>query len=169
MTSRSRFVVRLGTAAELPDAESVWRESVAARDGRPPSPEVIDSVRTILRDDATQLFVAERDGRILGIACTTPARGEDGAAIPGVTHIQMIFVRPENWGQGIGGRLLDVVIEDARRRRMHAAQLWVLENNEPATRLYANRGFSHSGRVVEENGALIGLWTRSLRSSKEPD
>ena len=74
MTSRSRLLVRMGTAAELPDAESVWRESVAARDGRPPSPEVIDSVRTILRDDATQLFLADRDGRILGIACTAPAR-----------------------------------------------------------------------------------------------
>ena len=80
MTSRSRLLVRLAEASELPDAESVWRESVAARDGRPPSPEVIDSVRTVLRDDATQLFVAEREGSILGIACTTPARGEDGAA-----------------------------------------------------------------------------------------
>ena len=159
----------MGTAADLREAESVWRESVAARDGRSPSLEVVDAVRTVLRDDASQLFVAEREGRILGIACTTPARGGDGAATPGVTHIQMIFVRPEHWGQGIGGRLLDAVIEDARRRRMHAAQLWVLENNEPATRLYAHRGFSHSGRIVEENGALIALWTRSLRSSEEPD
>ena len=62
----------------------------------------------------------------------------------------MIFVRPENWGQGIGGNLLDVVIEDARQRRMHAAQLWVLENNEPATRLYADRGFSPAGVSLRE-------------------
>jgi len=168
VTSRSRIVVRLGTADELSEAESVWRESVTARDRRPPSWEVIDAVRTVLRDAASQLFVAERDGRLVGIACATPARDEKGAATPGVTHIQMIFVRAEHWGRGIGGRLLDAVIDDARRRRMHAAQLWVLENNEAATRLYADRGFSHSGRVVEENGALIGLWMRSLGSSEEP-
>ncbi len=130
--------------------------------------EVTDAVRTVLRDDATQLLVAERDGRILGIACTTPARDDEGVALPAVTHIQMLFVRAENWGHGIGGALLDAVIEDAQRRRMQGAQLWVLENNEPATRLYADRGFSHSGRVVEENGARIALWTRSLRSAEEP-
>jgi ribosomal protein S18 acetylase RimI-like enzyme len=156
------ILVRIGTPADIREAEAVWRDSVTARDGHPPSTPVVEVVGTVLHDAETRLFVAEQADRLVGMACTTPGRDAQRERVEGLCHIQMIFVRAEQQGQGIGGRLLDTVIEDARRREMHTAQLWVVEGNDAATRLYEGRGFRHSGRVVEEEGALISLWVRNL-------
>ena len=106
--------------------------------------------------------MAEQDGRIVAMACTRPGRNELGQADPRLCHLQMIFVLPEHSGVGIGGRLLDFVLDEARTSDFDSIQLWVIEGNAPATRLYTRRGFRHTGRIVEEGGALIGLWSRPL-------
>jgi ribosomal protein S18 acetylase RimI-like enzyme len=154
--------VRRGTADDVGVAEEVWRLSVTARDAHPPSDEVVRIVHDVLRAPDTALFVADDRGAIVGMACTRPGRDEDDRPVPGLCHLQMIFVLPERAGSGIGGRLLDLVLDQARSDGFDHIQLWVIEDNEPAARLYAARGFTHSGRVVEENGANIGLWSRRL-------
>lgn len=159
------MTIRLGTPADLAAAEVVWQLSVTERDARPPAPEVAATVGEILRAEGTQLFVAEADGDLVAMACTTPGRHEGnsrGQLMPQLCHIQMIFVRPTHWGRGIGGRLLDAVLEHARSLGRTRAQLWVVEDNERATRLYGHRGFTHTGKVIEENGMAIGLWSRAL-------
>jgi GNAT superfamily N-acetyltransferase len=159
------MTVRLGTPADLPAAEEVWRLSVTQRDGAPPAPDVAATVAQILRADEAQVFVADEDGEIVGMACTLPGRQDGsprGPLVPNLCHVQMVFVRPSHWGGGIGGQLLDFVLDHARATGSTRAQLWVVEDNERATRLYARRGFTHTGRVVEENGVGIGLWSRDL-------
>ena len=159
------MTVRPGTTADIPAAEEVWRLSVTERDGALPPLEVAEAVGGILRADTTHLFVAEEGGEIVGMGCTTPGR-EGGAArgpvIPDLCHVQMVFVRPSHWGGGIGGELLDALLGHARSIGQTRAQLWVVEDNERATHLYARRGFTHTGAVIEENGVAIGLWSRPL-------
>jgi ribosomal protein S18 acetylase RimI-like enzyme len=41
-------------------------------------------------------------------------------------------------------------------------QLWVREDNNRAKGLYERHGFLPAGRVLEEDGALIGLWSVDL-------
>jgi GNAT superfamily N-acetyltransferase len=159
------MTVRLGTQADIAAAEDVWRLSVTERDGTPPSPDVAATVGQILRADDAQLFLAEEDGEVIGMACTLPGRQDGdprGPLVPGLCHVQMVFVRPSRWGGGIGGQLLDAVLEHARSIGQMRALLWVVEDNERATQLYARRGFTHTGRVVEEYGVGIGLWARDL-------
>jgi GNAT superfamily N-acetyltransferase len=159
------MTVRPGIQADIAAAEDVWRLSITERDGAPPTAETAATVGDILRADTSQLFVAEEDGEIVGMACTTPGRAGGvarGPVNPELCHLQMVFVRPSHWGGGIGGQLLDAVLEHARSIGQTRAQLWVVEDNERATRLYVRRGFAHTGTVIEENGMAIGLWSRKL-------
>jgi GNAT superfamily N-acetyltransferase len=70
--------------------------------------------------------VAEADGAVVGFAVVTPA-GE----------LAGLYVRPEWWRAGVGGRLLGAVAE--------ARRLWVLEANASARAFYERHGWSPSG------------------------
>ena len=123
---------------------------------------MVKTVHEILHASETTLFVAEEAARLVAMACTLPGRDEEGHHVPGLCHLQMIFVLPGHSGAGIGGRLLDFVLHEAQAAGQRAIQLWVREDNERARRLYESRGFAHTGRVVEEDGSLIGMWSRDL-------
>jgi ribosomal protein S18 acetylase RimI-like enzyme len=154
--------IRYGTPADRDPAEEVWRASVSARDGIPPSAAVVKTVHEILHASETTLFVAEGAEGPVAMACTLPGRDAEGHPVTGLCHLQMIFVLPGHVGAGLGGQLLDFVLGAARAAGQHAMQLWVREDNGRAKRLYESRGFAHTGRVVEEGGALIGMWSRDL-------
>lgn len=159
------MTARPGTTADVPAAEEVWRLSVTERDGAAPAREAAEAVAEILRADTTHLVVWEQDGKVVGMGCTTPGREGGAGRGPVVTdlcHVQMVFVRPSHWGGGIGGELLDALLDHARAKGQTRAQLWVVEDNERATRLYVRHGFTHTGTVIEENGVAVGLWSRPL-------
>jgi RimJ/RimL family protein N-acetyltransferase len=50
-------------------------------------------------------------------------------------------------GRGVGGQLLDALLEAARELGAHKAELQVWPHNEPALRLYLSRGFVVEGRL----------------------
>jgi RimJ/RimL family protein N-acetyltransferase len=65
----------------------------------------------------------------------------------GVADIGMAIAAP--WrGRGLGGRLLDALIVEARDLGAHKVSLQVWPHNGPAIRLYASRGFVREGRLV---------------------
>lgn len=57
-----------------------------------------------------------------------------------------LAVEPAVRRSGVGGRLLDAMLDDAGRRAIDAIFLEVRESNEAARRLYASRGFAEVGR-----------------------
>lgn len=59
-----------------------------------------------------------------------------------------MYVRPGARGTGLGRRLVEAVVEHARRR-VELLQLTVVSGNEPARRLYAKLGFVEYG--IEKN------------------
>jgi ribosomal protein S18 acetylase RimI-like enzyme len=79
--------------------------------------------RRVIEPDVT-IWVAERDGELLGFATCTP------------TFLDGLYVRPELKGQGIGSLLLDVV----EATHADGYELWVFESNTGARRLYERRG-----------------------------
>jgi RimJ/RimL family protein N-acetyltransferase len=50
-------------------------------------------------------------------------------------------------GRGLGGQLLDALVDSARDLGAHKAELQVWPHNEPALRLYLSRGFVVEGRI----------------------
>jgi len=56
-----------------------------------------------------------------------------------------IAVRPELRQQGLGARLLGLVLQICRNMGIQSAHLEVRVSNDPARRLYSRFGFVHSG------------------------
>ncbi|MGA8248076.1 MAG: GNAT family N-acetyltransferase [Nocardioides sp.] len=79
--------------------------------------------RRVTEPDVT-IWVAERDGELLGFASCTP------------TFLDGLYVRPDRKGQGIGSLLLDVV----EATHGDGYELWVFASNTGARRLYERRG-----------------------------
>jgi ribosomal-protein-alanine N-acetyltransferase len=60
---------------------------------------------------------------------------------PDEAFVQTLAVSPAVQGKGIGGLLLQALLDEAARRRQRTVSLEVRADNEPAKRLYARFGF----------------------------
>jgi GNAT superfamily N-acetyltransferase len=88
-------------------------------------------------------FVAEQDGRWLGIA-TGLASDPDLPDDPRPALVGM-FVLPEARGRGVGAALVNAVVDWARQRPATALCLWVTATNDPAIALYEKCRFRRTG------------------------
>jgi RimJ/RimL family protein N-acetyltransferase len=158
--------VRLGDAAAVDAAVSVYeRSNLARRQGVWPNRTArVEHVRAHLRDPAAWFLLANEGPRVVGMASAEPLRGEDGAGrvIASGCFLNLLFVVPERWGEGIGGVILDAVLAEAKRRHYSRIHLWTHEDNERSRRLYRRRGFSPTGR----NADCEGEWARDLTESR---
>jgi GNAT superfamily N-acetyltransferase len=161
--------VRLGTFADLDDAASVYeRSNLARRQGYWPSraarvAQVTASLHDAAHQEAAAWFLIGRDGtEAVAMALIHPFRadGASGDVTMGRWFLSLIYVLPERWGTGIGGMLLDAMIDEAKRRGGHYMYLWTHEHqNERAHRLYRSRSFAPTGRTMQDGeGHLIGEW-----------
>jgi len=161
--------VRLGELGDVDEAMSVYeRSNLARRQGDWPSrpgrvAQVAASLQDAARHDGGSWFLVGRDGtEAVAMALVHPFRasGGSGDMIASVWFLNLIYVLPERWGEGIGGMMLDAVIEEANRRGCHHIYLWTHERqNERAHRLYRSRSFAPTGRTMhDDEGQRIGEW-----------
>ena len=161
--------VRLGTLGDVDDAASVYeRSNLARRQGYWPSrsarvAQVTASLHDAAHQEAAAWFLIGRDGtEAVAMALVHPFRADGGSGdvLAGIWFLNLIYVLPERWGNGIGGMLLDAVFEEAKRRGCHRIFLWTHERqNERAHRLYRSCSFAPTGRTMHDGeGQLIGEW-----------
>ncbi|HEY0375302.1 MAG TPA: GNAT family N-acetyltransferase [Amnibacterium sp.] len=88
------------------------------------------------------IVVAERAGRIVGVATSGPTRTHLPHGYPPATPLELyaLYVLASEYGSGIGGRLLEAVLPHGS-----AAELWVFEPNARARAFYAKHGFAPDG------------------------
>jgi len=154
------IALRCADRADTAAAVAVWEAAIAGRSGRPVAAERrVGTVQALSHPDGFPVVAVEGgdDGEVIGMALGTQALADDGAGppVPGHCHVAAVFVRPDRWGGGIGGRLVDAVLAEAAARGYRTAQLWTQADNERALRLYASRGFVRSGRSMTLDGELI--------------
>jgi DNA-binding MarR family transcriptional regulator/GNAT superfamily N-acetyltransferase len=109
-------------------------------------------------------FVAERGGAVLGSAFLV--RGEE----TGVGKLRLLYVEPHARGEGLGGRLVDAVIAQAREINYRALQLWTNDVLIAARRTYIAKGFVLIGEAPHRSfGAdLVGqTWRLDFDRSRE--
>ena len=94
------------------------------------------------------------------MASAEALRGKDSAdpVLSGGCFLNLLFVVPERWGEGIGGLMLDAVLAEAKRRHYSRIHLWTHEDNERSHLLYRSRGFSPTGRTAGGEGE----WAREI-------
>jgi GNAT superfamily N-acetyltransferase len=102
-------------------------------------------------------FVAERDGRWLGIV-TGLARDDEVPDDPRPVLVAM-FVAAEARGHGLGDALVDAVVDWARSLKAGGLTLWVTATNTAAVTLYDRCGFRPTGerRPLEHASAIDSI------------
>jgi GNAT superfamily N-acetyltransferase len=149
-------LIRLGDAADIPAAVSIFEQSsLAYHHGAWPNRAAsVARLRANLLDAATWFLLAQAGPTLVGLAAAKPLRDQDGAGalIPGGWFLGYLYVVSERWGQGLGGALLDAVLAEARRRGGTRLHLWTGAANTRAQRLYRSRGFAPTSRAADGQG-----------------
>jgi len=142
-------VIRPALHAERASLEALqWRASLANsgdRDALLANPDAI--ALPIEQIAAGCVFVAERDGVIVGFAAVVPR--PDGGA-----ELDALFVEPDLWRHGIGRALVDHLAEVAR---VTAAGFLHVIGNPHAEAFYASCGFRVTGTVDTRFGIALAM------------
>lgn len=106
--------------------------------------------------------LADPDQRSLVVedpaGATLLGQGSVHRARYGVAELGMALAAPAR-GQGLGGLLLDALLDAARALDAHKVELQVWPHNEAALRLYLSRGFQVEGRLRRHYRRSSGqLW-----------
>ena len=145
MTSRDIIVAEITTPAEMDLAWAI-RRKVFIEEQRVPEEIEMDA------DDAVAFHVLARDGDIT-VGC--------GRMVTDGDHVKIgrMAVLCERRGEGIGRRVLEFLMETARRRGIHRA---VLHAQLTAEGFYLRNGYRPHGEPFEEAGIMHRLMDRTL-------
>jgi ribosomal protein S18 acetylase RimI-like enzyme len=99
-------------------------------------------------DGSSAIAVAERDGRIVGIASVGAPADADAAW---QAEIFVIYVLSSEYGSGAGGLLLGETLGS------RSASLWVADPNPRAQAFYRKHGFVPDGHVKNEGIPAIRM------------
>ena len=91
-----------------------------------------------------RVAVAERDGRLVGIAMSGPPLD---AAAAWAKQLYVLYVHAADHGTGAGPALLDAVVDPEE-----SAALWVADPNPRAQAFYRKHGFVADGAAQVEGG-----------------
>ena len=86
-------------------------------------------------------LVAEIDGEVVGFASVGSADDKDADG-----ELFAIYVRPEQWGSGVGRALIQAAEERLRELGHASAVLWVYDDNPRARRFYEAAGWRTDGQ-----------------------
>ena len=142
----AEVIIRDMRAADVPEAldllqevaaEGIWLGTEAGFDRHRRGQHWLEGLSDPM---ARSLVVADpATGRLVGTGSVHVARY-------GVAELGMSLAA-DSRGRGLGGRLLDALLDAARDLGAHKAELQVWPHNEPALRLYLSRGFVVEGRI----------------------
>ena len=111
-------------------------------------------------------LVAEDAGRIIGFVNFGPyrhgrERGWHAVDPTAGGEVYALYVRPDSWGAGIGGALLDAAVADLVDLGLTPVRLWTLVGNARALRFYQAHGFAADG--AQQTFAVGGVDLPELR------
>lgn len=131
--------LRLRALREDPDAfASLYEEALAL-----PAEAWTARVARLAEGNGQVMFVAEEDGRLLGMAGAF--LDTEDSDLP---HLISMWVAPEARGRGAGKRLVDAVAGWARDGGFASIRLFVVRGNATAARLYERCGFRLTGNTI---------------------
>ena len=127
-----KIVIRAARAEDVPQIMEIERASYSM-------PWTDTTFRGLIdRSDADVLVAAEAGGKVVGYAACW--------VVVDQAELGNIAVAPDWRRLGVGARLLQAVIEHARKRGVRELFLEVRVSNDVAQRLYQRHGFREVGR-----------------------
>ena len=144
--------LRIALPADRDAAVEVWRRSEAGRGLRPNAGRV---ARVREKVAAGLLVVVAEEAEVLAMALGEPGRAADGGGDvePGLLHVAVVSVVPEQQRRGLGAALVEALADAAWEQGFRAASVWT-----PLPQFYEACGFEASGRTqTGDEGVLIHL------------
>lgn len=132
---------RVMTIEDYPDIYDLWIHTPGM--GLNSTDDSEDGIRRYLLRNPSTNFVAEEDGKIVGIIMA----GHDGRR--GFVYHTAVF--PEFRGQGVGKALVDHAMEALEKEGIHKAALVVFERNEIGNGFWEKMGFTAREDLVYRN------------------
>ncbi len=102
-----------------------------------------------LGDSDHRVWVAEREGDVVGFVNTGPTRDEDSDSRT-TGEVYAIYVLPAFWGQGIGRALMERAVGEMRSQGFRDIALWVLDTSVRTRHFYETAGWRTDGSVRDE-------------------
>jgi GNAT superfamily N-acetyltransferase len=141
-------LIRPATRADLPAILSLYVDDTLAL--RPPGddPEPYErAFAEIERDPRTAIYVATKGGAVVGTFQATVLRHLTTRVI----HLESVHVHSSERGRGVGTRMMQWALEDARTKACTRAVLTTQKRRVDAHRFYERLGFvrSHEGMKLD--------------------
>jgi ribosomal protein S18 acetylase RimI-like enzyme len=150
-TIRIRRAVAADAQALAGLAESTFRETFAASNSaddmaRHCAASFGPSIQAAeIRDPRIVTLLAEHAGELAGFAQLRLDQAKAGVAAAHPSELHRIYVAAAHHGSGVARRLLDTVLEEARRAGSDYVWLGVWERNPRAMAFYRKAGFMEIG------------------------
>jgi L-amino acid N-acyltransferase YncA len=149
MATNSSVTIRRAELADAPAIADIYNEAIrtttATFDTEPKS---VDERAQWLQshDERHPVLVAVLDGRVVGWASLT--RWSERRAYDDTAETSF-YVHSTHQGRGIGRKLQDAIIEEARRLGYHTLIACVAEGSHESIHLNETAGFVHVGTLKE--------------------
>jgi GNAT superfamily N-acetyltransferase len=105
--------------------------------------------------------VAVVDDTVAGFVAVGPAGDDDADG-----ELYAIYVRPDQWGTGIGRALMEAGEDRLRELGHTTAVLWVFEDNPRARRFYEAAGWKADGQR-KSRAEIFGMASPAVRYAKQ--
>ncbi|MDR3406603.1 MAG: GNAT family N-acetyltransferase [Chthoniobacter sp.] len=149
MSTEASIIIRRAELADAPAIADIYNEAIltttATFDTEPKS--VAERTQWLQsHDERHPVLVAEVDGRVVGWASLT--RWSERSAYDDTAETSF-YVHSVHRGRGIGRRLKEAIIAEARRLGFHTLIARVAEGSNESVHLNERAGFVHVGTLRE--------------------
>ena len=119
------------------------------------------------RAGRTLVLAAVEDGRVLGTVTLeledrVPGSRDRPPLVEDEMHVRMLGVRPRDQGRGVGRRLMEAAVDEARRRGKRRITLDTTEAMVAAQRLYESMGFVRGEDLTYDDGFRLRWYELEL-------
>ena len=129
-------------------AALIWARATAVRDRRPEpatGEEKMPGIQRRLSLEGSRLLLARRDDTYVGFTLFAPHEEN--------LEILYLAVAPDSWGKGVASALLVSAEAHARNIGRAALELWVINDNDRALRVYERSGFVDTEQVKRDESS----------------
>ncbi|WP_299392602.1 GNAT family N-acetyltransferase [uncultured Gelidibacter sp.] len=118
---------------------SVLEEMGVPKVGTAYEDKALDMMTATYAKSKSAYFVIEAEGKIIGGAGIAPLENFDG----NICELQKMYFLPEARGKGIGAKMMEVCLQNAKSHGFEKCYLETLPYMTDATKLYAKFGFEN--------------------------
>lgn len=115
----------------------------------------VDDMYTAYAPERSAFYVVELNGQVLGCGGfgSLTGAGED------TCELRKMYFKSELRGLGVGTKLLDLCLEEARRAGFRHCYLETMDTMEQAQHLYGKHGFEYLDKPMGKTGhSSCGTW-----------